>query len=73
MLHLPLSKIFASSIQYSNVLFVLDLSFGFFHCPGDKCPTVDMSNALRIICFFGSAGAGAAWSMALGAILDSQS
>jgi hypothetical protein len=23
-----------------------------FHWPGDKCPTVDMSNALRRICFF---------------------
>jgi hypothetical protein len=24
-----------------------------FHCPGDKCPTVDISKALRRICFFG--------------------
>ena len=24
-----------------------------FHCPGDRCPTVDISKALRSICFFG--------------------
>lgn len=72
----PRSRSFASSIQYSRLRLVADLSLGFcaqlgqsgfqeeeeeeegissiltFHWPGDKCPTVLISNAFSRMCFW---------------------
>lgn len=43
-----LSLSLISSVVINSMSDETDLTF---HCPGDKCPTVDMSKALSRICF----------------------
>lgn len=49
----PFSSSLARSDQYDKSRRLsLALSFGFRHCPKDKCPTVNMSNPFNRSCFF---------------------